>query len=166
MYIKLFDHQLCMTLHTATKPIINVYSSSKYWIFHSNNVAFTSIVRTGQNAALGSSNTEEKDIIFELSISEIAVKSFWMSIILKNLQTAVPYLTVSQFPISCTQSPNTHFLCLNFSTKSGIAAIPNLFISVHMYQVPRKTSDWRISRQQVFTKNPYLGNIQSHSKTR
>lgn len=28
-YIKLFDRQLCMALHTATKPIINVYSASK-----------------------------------------------------------------------------------------------------------------------------------------
>lgn len=100
----------CLTISSAwhstlqPNPLSMFIARPKYWIFHSNNVAFTSIVRTGQNAAMGSSNTEENDIIFELSISEIAVKSFWMSIILKKLQTAVSYLTVSQFPISCTYS--------------------------------------------------------------
>lgn len=76
MCIKLFDHQLCMITHTATKPIINVYSSSIVLNISQQQCSIHFRSENWPERSTTKQKIKEKGKIFELSISEIAFKSF------------------------------------------------------------------------------------------
>ena len=98
----------CLTISSAWQstlqptPLSMFIACPKYWIFHSNIVAFTFIARTGQNAALASNTIKKKEYNFWTAHFRNCSQIFLNVGDLKKLQTGVSYPTVSQFHISCT----------------------------------------------------------------